>query len=171
MAIARTPSVFLQLCTGRPAIGVAGVVLFSLLCSNNAGAAVYQCKGNGGVTVLTDRPAGLRDCVQIQTIAPSPSHSTSPTPEIRTPSDPDQRPPVILPDPTAPPVPPRETFREPVPPQADMEKPPVPTAADTQHCSQTINPLNPLAGGNCPPAAAEPPVDPKTPNPPDQTSP
>ncbi len=164
MAIARTPSFFLQLCTGRPAIGMAAAVLFSLLCSDYAGAAVYQCKGKNGVKVLTDRPEGLRDCVQIQTLAPSPSHSTSPAPEIRTPSlEPDQDPPVIPPSPTAPSFPPPETFKDPVPSKADMDKPPAPTATDAQPCSSRINPLNPLTGGNCPPTAAEPPVEPTNP--------
>ena len=56
---------------------MAVAVLFSLLFSDYARAAVYQCKGKGGVTVLTDRPDGLQDCVQIHTLAPSPSHSQS----------------------------------------------------------------------------------------------
>lgn len=164
MTTLRKPSFFLQLCTGRLAVGMAVAVLFSILFSDYAGAAVYQCKGKGGVKVLTDRPDGLRGCVQIQTLAPSPSHSTSPTPEIRTPSlEPDQRPPVIFPDPTAPPLPPRGILRDPVPPKADTEKPPAPAASDAQRCAPRLNPLNPLTGGNCPPTAAEPPVEPKKP--------
>ena len=163
MTMTRKSYFFLQLCTGHLAVGVA-IALFSLLFSGYAGAAVYQCKGKGGVKVLTDRPEGLRGCVQIQTLAPSPSRSTSPTPEIRAPSsDSDQRPPVILPDPTAPPLPPRGAFRDPVHPKADKEKPPVPTASDAQRCSPRINPLNPLTGGNCPPPTAETPVEPQNP--------
>ncbi|MET0515875.1 MAG: hypothetical protein ABW047_11190 [Nitrospiraceae bacterium] len=124
---------------------------------------MYQCQGNGGVKVLTDRPEGLRGCVQVQTLAPSPSHSTSPTPKIRTPSsDQDQHPPVILSDPIAP-LPPIEAFRESDAPKSDTEKPPIPRASDAQRCSPSLNPLNPLSGGNCPPPAVEPPVDSKNP--------
>ena len=164
MAIARTPSVFLHLCTGRPAIGVAGVVLFSLLCSDYAAAAVYQCKGKSGVTVLTDRPEGLQGCVQIQTLAPSPPRPTSPTPEIPTPSlDLNQQPTVMFPNPIAPPLSPRETMRDSIAPKPDAEAPAAPTASEAQWCAPGINPLNPLAGGNCPPASAEPSVEPVKP--------
>ena len=162
MTILRKPFFFLRRSTVHLAVGMT-VALFSLLFLDHAGAAVYECKGKNGVKVLTDRPKGLRGCVQIQTLAPSPPHSTSPDSEIRAPSDPDQRPPVILPDPTAPPLPPRGAFRDPVQPKADKEKPPVPTASDARHCSPRINPLNPLTGGNCPPPTAEPPIEPQNP--------
>jgi uncharacterized protein DUF4124 len=163
MTILRKPSFSFQRRIRRLAVGMT-VALGSLLFHDHAEAAVYQCKGKDGVMVLTDRPEGLRGCVQIHTLAPSPSHSPSPTPEIRAPSlDPDQRPPVILPAPTAPPLPPRGTFSYTVPPKADTEKPPVPTVSDAQRCSPSLNPLNPLTGGSCPPTAAEPPVEPNKP--------
>lgn len=163
MTILRKLSFFLRRSIGCLAVGMT-VALFSLLFLDHGGAAVYECKGKNGVKVLTDRPKELRGCVQIQTLAPSPSHSTSPEPEIRAPSlDPDQRPPVILPDPTTPPLPPRGAFRDPLPPKADKEKPPVPTAPDARRCSPRLNPLNPLTGDNCPPPAVEPSVEPENP--------
>ena len=63
---------FLRRSTVHLAVGMT-VALFSLLFLDHAGAAVYECKGKNGVKVLTDRPKGLRGCVQIQTLAPSPS--------------------------------------------------------------------------------------------------
>ena len=171
MTMTRRSYFFLQLCTGHLAVGVA-IALFSLLFSGYAGAAVYQCKGKGGVKVLTDRPEGLRGCVQIQTLAPSPPRPTSPTPETPTSPTPEtptpsldlnQQPTVMFPNPIAPPLSLRETMRDPIAPKPDAEAPAAPTASETQRCAPGINPLNPLAGGNCPPAAAEPPVEPVKP--------
>lgn len=162
MTILRKPSFFLkQPRTCRLAASGMIAVLFTLFCTF-ADAAVFQCKGENGVKVLTDRPEGLRDCTQVHTLAPSPSQPAASAPEIRSP-DLNQQPTVIFPSPIAPPTPPHGTFKDPIPPKSEVEKPVAPTASDTPRCASRINPLNPLTGGNCPPDAVDPSIAPNKP--------
>jgi hypothetical protein len=131
-------------------------------------AAVYECKGTNGSKVLTDRPKDLRDCKQIETLAPSPSVTAPRLLEVPRPPDLpsiDQQPAPApaMPATVLPPVPPPPTLPNQTSPKPPEDPPSSSQEKDARRCSSGINPLNPLAEVNCPPAATEPASDRKAP--------
>lgn len=133
----------------RMAFRLVAIVLFSLAgwwLVDSAAAAVYECKGDNGSIVLTDRPKGLRGCVLIETLAPSPSSKSVHASESQVlPQLQDDQALSAIPIPQIPQLPPRP---------ASIESP-----ASSQHeprpCPSGINPLNPLDRGHCSSAAPQ----------------
>ena len=117
-------------------------------------AEVYECRGADGKTVLTNRPKGLRGCVLVETLTPSvPGRGGSPPATHR--ADPGQEEPMPLPVPL--PVPPWPPQGMPEAHSPDVPDTPAADAkvGDDSPCLPQVNPLNPLSGRACPPAAAD----------------
>ena len=136
------------------------VLFLSLLLAllpDKATAKIYTCEGDNGRNILTDQPKGKRGCTLLETPSPSPPGGFTPPIE---PSPPEQS------EALSPPTPPASPTGK-VPGQsASTDHPPSPdgsrgegekAAPEAQRCSPRVNPLNPFAGMNCPPAAGNTP--------------
>jgi hypothetical protein len=138
-----------------------------LLHSNSVQAKIYSCEGPNGGTMLTDQPKGKRGCTVVKTPSPSPPGGFTPPVEEPPPAQPDVQPNPFLPSQSASPIHqpnPRphgsnDQLQPPAGSQAAGEK----TAPEAQRCSPRVNPLNPFAGINCPPASGNTPEEPKKP--------
>ena len=119
--------------------------LIVLLLPNQAQAKIYSCTGPDGRTVLTDQPKGKQGCTLVETPSPSPPGGFTPPVEAAPAPAPD-----LPPNAFAPSLPGS---------QAAGEK----AAPEAQRCSPRVNPLNPFAGMNCPPASGNTPEDNKKP--------
>lgn len=133
-------------------------------------AKIYQCEAPNGGTMLTDQPKGKQGCKPINTQSPSPPGGY--TPPLDTPSPQStEAPPALPPNAFAPSLPSSMTGPGQRPP-GSLDQPPLPVGSQTagekaapeaQHCSPRVNPLNPFAGMNCPPASGNTPEDTKKP--------
>ncbi len=142
------------------------LTLVGLLVPGAALAKIYSCDAPNGGTMLTDQPKGKQGCKPISTLSPSPPGGY--TPPVETPSTPEAESlPPLPPNAFAPPLPSPITApgqRPPVPP--DQSQPPTGSQAagekaapEAQRCTPRVNPLNPFAGINCPPASGNPPEE------------
>ncbi|MBA2487443.1 MAG: DUF4124 domain-containing protein [Nitrospira sp.] len=128
--------------------------LAALLLSKSAEAKVYRCEGTNGTTILTDQPKGKHGCAVVTTPSPSPPGGF--TPPVDSPSAPRPDLPLTVVPPSASSMLPRQSFsNEPSSPPATSKDSSAPAAPEAQHCSPRVNPLNPFAGLNCPPASGE----------------
>ena len=141
----------------RPYSRLIVIVLFSLAGSWAADpvtAAVYECKGDNGSKVLTDRPKGLRGCVLIETLAPFPSGNGAPSSDSRMPSQAqDDQALSGSPLPQTPQLPPRPASLEPTQSGGQADQPAASPGRESRPCPPGINPLNPLTRGHCAPDA------------------
>lgn len=140
------------------------LTLVVLLLPNQAQAKIYSCEGPNGRTVLTDQPKGKRGCTVVETPSPSPPGGFTPPVEAAPTFPADFPPNAFVPSLPASPMSPRQPGlgEPPLPPtgsQAAGEK----AAPEAQHCSPRVNPLNPFAGMNCPPASGNTPDESKKP--------
>jgi len=133
-------------------------------------AKIYSCDGPNGGTILTDQPKGKRGCTPINTQSPSPPGGYTP-PVEPAPVPQQDAPPALPPNTFAPSLPPSMTAPGQRPP-GSLDQPQPPTGSQTagekaapeaQRCSPRVNPLNPFAGMNCPPASGNTPEEPKKP--------
>lgn len=139
----------------------------ALLHSTPVEAKVYSCEGPNGGTMLTDQPTGKRGCTVVKTPSPSPPGGFTPPVEETPIPSPD------LPPNAFPPSQPLSPIHQQSPRQLgpnDQPQPPTGSpaggekaAAEAQHCSPRVNPLNPFAGMNCPPASGNTAEEPKKP--------
>lgn len=136
--------------------------LVALLLSKSAEAKVYRCEGTNGTTILTDQPKGKRGCVVVATISPSPPGGFTPPADPTPPAQPDL-PPSAMPPSASPMLPRPPMSAEQAPSAAASTDPSAPAAPEAQHCSPRVNPLNPFAGLNCPPASSNKPDEPRNP--------
>lgn len=133
-------------------------LLFSLLtlCSSqSADAKVYRCQGAGGTTILTNQPNGKQGCVSVSTPSGSPPGGYVPPADDPIPAIPLDLPPAAMPPSASPMVPRQPVLAEPSSVPAASNDTAASAAPEAQHCSPRVNPLNPFAGLNCPPAAGE----------------
>lgn len=131
-----------------------------LLAPSAALAKIYSCDAPNGGTLLTDQPKGKQGCKPISTLSPSPPGGY--TPPVDTPPPPDTE--------SLPALPPNAFVPSlPLPMAAPGQRPPGPldqqkpstgshaageqAAPEAQRCAPRVNPLNPFAGINCPPAS------------------
>ncbi len=128
------------------------LILIVLLLPQSAAAKVYRCEGAGGTTILTDQPKGKHGCEVVTTASPSPPGGYTP------PADPIPSASLDLPAGAMPPAVSPTLPRQPIP--TELSSPPAAskdssaqTAPEAQRCSPRVNPLNPFAGLNCPPAS------------------
>jgi hypothetical protein len=122
----------------------------------SAVAAVYECKGNNGSKILTDRPKGLRGCVLIETLAPSPSGKSAHASESQMlPPRQDDQAFSAIPLPEIPQLPPHPAPLEPTQPDRQPGQPSTSSRLESQPCPPSINPLNPLARDHCSPEASQ----------------
>lgn len=147
---------------GRDRSCLLGVILLSSLAGwwhpTSATAAVYECKADNGSIVLTDRPKGLRGCVLVQTLAPSPSgHAAQPPESHMQPHMPENQ---MLPGIPLPiePVPSRPMSPETVDLGRSTGEPGASPGHEFRPCPSGINPLNPLADSHCSPGASQSPA-------------
>jgi hypothetical protein len=127
-------------------------ILIALFLPQSAEAKVYRCEGANGTTILTDQPKGRRGCEMVTTASPSPPGGYTP-PADPIPSAPLDLPPGTMPAPGSPTLPRQPIPTElPLPPTASKDSS-AQTAPEAQRCSPRVNPLNPFAGLNCPPAS------------------
>ncbi|MBI4003309.1 MAG: hypothetical protein HY348_16210 [Nitrospira defluvii] len=136
--------------------------LVALLLPKSAEAKVYRCEGAGGTTILTDQPKGKRGCVVVATTSPSPPGGHTPPADPVPPAQLDL-PPTAMPPSASPMLPRPPMSAEQAPSSAASAEPPTPAAPEAQHCSPSVNPLNPFAGLNCPPASGNKPGETKQP--------
>ncbi len=142
-------------------------VFLVLFQCNPVDAKIYSCEGPNGGTLLTDQPKGKRGCTVVKTPSPSPPGGFTPPVEEAPAAAPDLQPntfpssqpvsPIHQPNPR-----PLDTIDQLQPPtgaQAGGEK----AAPEAQRCSPRVNPLNPCAGMNCPPASGNAPEESKKP--------
>ena len=115
-------------------------------------AKVYQCQGRNGATLLTDRPKGLEGCVPVDTAAPSPPGGYIAPIEQPEPVQPLDRPLPMPPNgfPSIPQAPSQEQANS-----ATSAQPRSSEAPEAGRCTPRVNPLNPFAGMNCPPASGD----------------
>ena len=136
--------------------------LVALLLSKSAEAKVYRCEGASGTTILTDQPKGKRGCVVVATTSPSPPGGYTPPADPVPPAQLDLQPATM--PPSASPMLPRQPIPgEPPAGSTASRDPSAPAAPEAQHCSPRVNPLNPFAGLNCPPASSNKPDESKQP--------
>lgn len=144
-------------------IAIVFVSLVGSWLADPATAAVYECKGNNRSKVLTDRPKGLRECVLIETLAPSPSGNGAPLSDSRMPSQVqnDQSPPAMPLPHIAPP--PRPVSPETAQSGSLANQPGTSSGHEPRPCPPGINPLNPLTRGHCSPDVPRSPSAPQEP--------
>lgn len=132
-------------------------VLFSLLTwylSPPAEAKVYRCEGAGGTTVLTNQPNGKKGCAAVTTQSASPPGGYAP-PVDPIPATPLDLPPAAMPSSASSMATHQPVFTQPPSVPAASNDSAAPAAPEAQRCSPRVNPLNPFAGLNCPPAVDE----------------
>ena len=142
-------------------------VFLVLFHSNPVDAKIYSCEGPNGGTLLTDQPKGKRGCTVVKTPSPSPPGGFTPPVEEAPAAPPDMQPnafppsqpvsPIHQPNPR--PLDAIDQLQPPTGAQAGGEK----AAPEAQRCSPRVNPLNPFAGMNCPPASGNAPEESKKP--------
>jgi hypothetical protein len=138
--------------------------LIVLLLPKQAQAKIYSCTGPDGRTVLTDQPKGKQGCTLVETPSPSPPGGFTPPVEAAPAPAPDLPPNVFAPSLPASPMSPRQPgLGEPPLPHTGSQAAGEKAAPEAQRCSPRVNPLNPFAGMNCPPASGNTPEDNKKP--------
>jgi hypothetical protein len=128
------------------------LIFMPLLSFQSGEAKVYRCESTGGTTILTDQPRGKRGCEVVTTASPSPPGGYTP-PADPVPTAPLDLPPATMPPFASPSLPRQPIPTETAPPPSASKDSPAQAAPEAQRCSPRVNPLNPFAGLNCPPAS------------------
>ncbi len=147
------------------------LTLVGLLVPGAALAKIYSCDGPNGGTMLTDQPKGKLGCKPVSTLSPSPPGGYTPPVDTAPSTLEAESLPTLPPNAFVPSLPLPKTAPGQRPPgPLDQSQPPTGSQAagekaapESQHCAPRVNPLNPFAGINCPPASGTTSEESKTP--------